>query len=161
MSEVARVYCHITGDRISKINTVADQVKAAADDYYEEMQRELSYTLIFYIACPECGEHAPYVWTNIQWQSGEPESARYRCAHCTLTWSDDQRESIVSSGYFRIPERGMHGSFVINAGHMYKPETTLASMVSFHEEAQRDKGMMKKFISEWLGYEWVNEEGVL
>lgn len=40
--EVAKVYCHITGSRISKCKTLADQVIACADDYQTELfEREL------------------------------------------------------------------------------------------------------------------------
>lgn len=34
MDNVGKVYCHITGNRISKINTLADAVIAEADEHY-------------------------------------------------------------------------------------------------------------------------------
>lgn len=37
MHEVPKVYCHITGDRLSKITYYADTVIAAADEYYESL----------------------------------------------------------------------------------------------------------------------------
>lgn len=40
MREVAEVYCHITGGRISKVNTSASAVIAVADDYANELVTE-------------------------------------------------------------------------------------------------------------------------
>ena len=38
--ETAKVYEHITGGRISKVNTLAREVIAAADEYYENICEE-------------------------------------------------------------------------------------------------------------------------
>lgn len=40
LQEVPEVYCHITGSRISKPNTLAECVIAEADRHYEEIYRE-------------------------------------------------------------------------------------------------------------------------
>lgn len=40
MQEVPKVYCHITGDRLSKILYKASLVIEAADDNYEQRYRE-------------------------------------------------------------------------------------------------------------------------
>lgn len=37
MDNAARVYCHVTGGAISKINTDPDVVIAVADDYMDEL----------------------------------------------------------------------------------------------------------------------------
>jgi hypothetical protein len=37
MREVPKVYCHITGNRLSKVNYRAETVIAEADQHYEDM----------------------------------------------------------------------------------------------------------------------------
>ena len=46
LDNVGKVYCHVTGGRISKANTLASAVIAVSDDYFSELVREEAADLI-------------------------------------------------------------------------------------------------------------------
>ena len=61
----------------------------------------------FWLPCPRCGEYAPLLWGGvgvghgIEWKTGQPETAEYRCQVCYDTWQYAELRPALALGEWR------------------------------------------------------------
>ncbi|CAK9064275.1 Terminase, partial [Durusdinium trenchii] len=122
----------------------------------------------FWVPCHECGEHHVLSWDNVHWMDGaeqphevyglaRPETAMYRCPHCSVLWNDNQKNANVRRGEWRAerPSRGIAG-FYLNELYSPFPGSRLARLVEryleakYHEEMGDEREMIV-FINSCLG----------
>ncbi len=125
----------------------------------------------FWIPCPHCDEYQVLAWEHVKWSESsptqhevfghaQPETARYCCPHCSVLWSDAEKNRAVRKGQWRasLPFRGVAG-FYINELYSPFPGSQLARLVekylsAVHALALGDDTKMRSFRnnSEGLGY---------
>lgn len=53
---------------------------------------------VFEVPCPECGAFSEILWDQITWDEGAPETARWRCPHCTAEVNERHKPGMVAGG---------------------------------------------------------------
>lgn len=110
----------------------------------------------FYVPCPDCNESQVLKWSNVTWEDGKPETARYNCDHCGSLWSDAQRWSVIKKGAWvaESESRGVAG-FALN--EIYSSWVKLEDMAQNFIEAKKSPHTLKTFINTSLGETWEDE----
>ncbi len=114
----------------------------------------------FYIPCPnpECEEPHLLQWANVIWDKGAPETARFKCPHCSFEYGNGQKNRAVAKGHWRAtaPFKGIAG-FHIN--ELYSPWRTIEQIVNDFLLSKDSPELLKVFVNTVLGETW--EEGGL
>ena len=55
----------------------------------------------YWVPCPECGAHQVLVWPSVEWPQGQPEDAKYRCAHCAALIPSHRKAWMLARGEWR------------------------------------------------------------
>lgn len=119
MEQVPKVYCHITGSRMSKVMYHADTVIAVADDYFQEQLEEA--------VKDEVGEQSDAAWVKA--------SDRLPGYETPVKWRDGKDHSHVTDG--KIPLIDMAKPFLV--GWEWLDEGTAAT----REEDDRGVGTVE------------------
>lgn len=137
--------------KIIQVSTPTNRGASRIESAYEESdQRE------FYVPCPECDESQTLVWEQVQWENGDPKTAKYYCSHCGAAWTEPERHRAVSRGVWVAgkPFNGMAG-FHFNA--FYSPWVDLVETVEEFLNAKRDPMRLKTFINTILAQTWEDQ----
>jgi phage terminase large subunit GpA-like protein len=137
------VHCCSPTDGNSRINT----------EYEAGDQR------VFEPACPHCGHREEMVWSQVKWESGHPETARYECRACEKKWSEAERLRAIKATRF-LPDFGWrakkefkgHASFKVSK--LASPWESMADLALKFVEAQKNKQMLKTFVNTQLAETW-------
>ena len=49
----------------------------------------------YFVPCPDCHEMQILEWSNVQWDEGKPETARYICVHCGSLLEENEKVHIA------------------------------------------------------------------
>ena len=112
----------------------------------------------FYVPCPECGEYQVLKWSNVVWEDGQPESAKYCCENCGCLWSDAQRWNAIKKGKW-IAESEFKGVAGFWLNEIYSPWVKLSDMVTNFLNSKDDPEMLKTFVNTSLGEAWEDRSG--
>lgn len=130
----------------------------------------------FWVPCPHCNEHQVLMWEHVQWQEAsetmhevygraQPETARYCCPHCSVLWTDAEKNRAVRLGVWRAgqPFAGVAG-FYINELYSPFPGSQMArlvekNLIALHALQQGDDTKMRSFRNntEGLPYAYRSE----
>ena len=110
----------------------------------------------FYVPCPDCNEKQVLKWSNVTWDDGKPQTAKYYCEHCGSGWNDAQRWGAVKKGVWiaQGESRGVAG-FALN--EIYSSWVRLADMAQAFIEAKKSPHTLKTFVNTSLGETWEDE----
>lgn len=76
----------------------------------------------YFVPCPCCGVFQTYDWRNVQWDRGDPTTARLVCPHCSAAFTEAQRVAMLKFGEWRAT-RGMTDTVQPSACDDVTPET--------------------------------------
>ena len=112
----------------------------------------------FYVPCPECSKKQVLKWSNVSWDDGKPETAKYFCEHCGSAWDDSTRWNAVKKGEWiaQKPSMGIAG-FWLN--EIYSPWVKLSDMAKNFLEAKKSQHTLKTFVNTSLGETWEDDQG--
>lgn len=134
------------------------------------------------VPCPHCAAFQRLVWTQVRWDDGQPETARYACAHCGKETDEAGRRWMIGNEVVGIDERGaeilaprgrwvaskpFHGIASFHISEIYSPWSSLQDMVRAFLEAKRLPETLQTWINTALGESWedsgdaVKAEGLL
>lgn len=122
------------------------------------------------VPCPDCGQHQPLVWANVQWDRGDqgehlPETASYVCEHCGSCWDDVTRWRASRRGEFRQrkPFVGLY-AFRMNALGVIgrKLEPIVKQWLAAQGKPELLRVFVNTVLAEWYEekYEKVDEKGI-
>lgn len=98
MEYAAKVYCHVTGNKISKPNTLPNEVMNAADEHYEEMWKGFLSDEF-----EEVTIKLDYVWVPVSERLPE-NSGKYLVCIPTYTGKEPFNEVAISTFYDTVAE---------------------------------------------------------
>ena len=90
---------------------------------------------------PECGTFAEIKWSDIEWPTGEPEHAAWRCPHCKALVEEKHKPKMLRRGRWHVtrPEAGSaHAGFKINALASLLPQATWGKLAAEFLRAKDD-----------------------
>lgn len=107
----------------------------------------------FHGRCPYCNQFEKLEWSQVKWNDGDPETARYQCSKCENEWTELDRRKAVNAGDYiaTMPFKG-HAGFHCNA--IASPWQPLSNMVRKFLEAGKDPEKLKVFINTSLAETW-------
>lgn len=111
----------------------------------------------YWVPCPDCGGFQVLVWPGVEWPTGRPEEARYRCAHCAALIAPYRKPWMLARGQWRAanPKSKIAGFWVNQLYSPWKewPETA----VEFLEAKAGGPETLRAFINTALGELWDDE----
>lgn len=109
-----------------------------------------------YVPCWGCGELQVLLWSNVRWDSGKPETARYECQNCGAHWNDLQRWDACDKAEWRAQaDFGNSAGFWIS--HLYSPWKPLSEMVAKFLADKQDRQRFKTFVNTNLAELWEED----
>ena len=110
----------------------------------------------YWVPCPECKKKQVLEWSNVQWDEGKPESAKYVCVHCGSLLEEKHKITMIRNGEWRAEEKTIKtAGFHIN--ELYSPWSTWATMAVNFLEAKRHPEILKTYINCSLGDVWRDQ----
>ena len=144
------------GDRRKLLEISTPTIKDASwiESAYEQGDQRR-----FHVCCPDCAHEQPLVWSQVVWDEGEPDTARYVCNECGSAWNDAQRIAAIRSGRW-IAEKPFRGHASYHLNEMYSVFRKLSDIVqSFLEK--KHAGDLQTFVNVSLAETWEERgEGV-
>jgi phage terminase large subunit GpA-like protein len=114
----------------------------------------------FWVPCPACGVEQVLTWAQVKWDKAEtgghrPETARYHCADCDVSWTDETRWAAISKGRW-IAEAPFNGTAGFHLNEIYSPWVRLEAMAkAFLSARAGGDETMKTFVNTSLGETWM------
>lgn len=114
---------------------------------------------IFEVPCPDCGAFAEIRWDAIVWDEGQPETARWRCPHCSAENEERHKPAMVAQGQWRAtrPEVQGHAGFQLNALVSLHANASWPQLVAEFLAAKSDPTTLQTFVNTILGQGWRGE----
>jgi phage terminase large subunit GpA-like protein len=111
---------------------------------------------IFEVPCPECGERTEILWRHIEWQPDKPETAAFRCPHCSELISEPQKAGMMAKGKWRAtrPDVIGHAGFRINALVSPHSNASWGKLAAEFLAAKGSPDTLQTFVNTILGEPW-------
>ena len=111
---------------------------------------------VFEVPCPECGTFTEMLWSMIEWQPDEPQTAAFRCPHCNGLIDERHKSSMVAAGQWRAtrPDIEGHAGFRLNALVSSLVNSTWGKLAAEFIAAKRSPDTLQVFINCILAQGW-------
>lgn len=116
---------------------------------------------IFEVPCPECGAFSQIEWEDIVWDEGKPETARWKCPHCSEEIPEQLKPQFVAMGQWRAtrPEIKGHAGFHLNALVSLHANASWPQLAREFLSAKKDPTTLQTFVNTILARGWSNAGG--
>jgi phage terminase large subunit GpA-like protein len=134
--------------RIIMVSTPTNKGVSRIEDSFEQSDKRY-----YKVPCKHCEHEQRLVWSNVKWEKGLPETAKYMCEDCGVLWSDSDRRWSIRNGRWvaTAPFNGVAG-FSISA--MYSPWTPLADGVRDFLAVRKNPEQLRVWTNTYLGETW-------
>lgn len=109
--------------------------------------------------CPYCGALQSLVFSQLKWDEGRPETARYICAHCGAAVEERHKIEMFERGVWMpsVPERSNDEVIGFHLNSLYSPYGwhSWAEIASEFLKAKNDTSKLKVFVNTTLGEAWA------
>lgn len=133
-------------------STPADEDTSVVWQRYQESDQR-----IFEVPCPRCGSFSVVEWSDIQWESGLPETAQWQCPQCHEMVNERHKVEMVENGRWRAlrPDVKGHRGYWINALVSLLPNASWGKLAREYLEAKRGgPALMQPFYNTILAKPW-------
>jgi phage terminase large subunit GpA-like protein len=120
-----------------------------------EQLYESSNQYRFYVPCPHCDTPQALRWSQLKWDEGSPETARYACESCGTLIDERHKTAMLAAGEWRAehPERGERiAGFYLNS--LYSPlgwvswaDLAREFMAASHASKKGDVSLLRVFVN--------------
>lgn len=115
----------------------------------------------FHVPCPHCGGMQKLVFSQLKWDEGRPETARYICVHCSASIEERQKVEMFAHGEW-VPEhaeRANNESIGFHLNGLYSPFGWLswAEIADQFVKAKNNPSKLKVFVNTVLGESWAEK----
>jgi len=110
----------------------------------------------YFVPCPHCEEFQRLLWSQVRWDDGKPETARYVCASCGTMLDDRDKIAMLRRGEWRgtKPFDGVAGFHI---SELYSPWVTWPEMAESFLRARVLPETLKTWINTALGETWEED----
>ncbi|MCD8173793.1 MAG: phage terminase large subunit family protein [Alistipes sp.] len=130
---------------ISGHSVIEDQFETTDQHYY-------------HVPCPHCGTFQPLVFSQLKWEKGQPETARYQCAHCEQLIHERYKTQMLANGEWvaHKPENSNPDRIGFHLNTLYSPFgwKSWEELADEWEKAQSSNEKLQTFINTRLGETW-------
>lgn len=112
----------------------------------------------YHVPCPHCG-HMQYLrFERLQWEKGNPDTAKYACESCDKKFEERHKTDILSRGEWRPMVDNPTNKYAIgfHISALYSPIgwESWSDIARSWEAAQGNEAQLKTFINTILGETW-------
>lgn len=148
----ARRKIYIVSTPVTQGASVVEREFAATDQRY------------YHVPCPHCGHLQKLVWEQVRWEVGQPETAKYECAHCDELIEERYKPVMLESGHWtpEAPDNETDRVAGYHINSLYSPYGwySWTDAVRDWEDAQKDVNKLKAFTNTVLGLPWEEQGDV-
>lgn len=137
--------------KIIQVSTPTNKDASRIELAYQETDKRK-----FYVPCQHCGHEQTLAWSQVNWEDGNPKTARYHCEECGVGWTESERHAAVAHGRWiaSAPFNGAAG-FWFNA--LYSPWVDLVDTVEEFLACRKDPMRLKTFVNTILAETWEDQ----
>ena len=122
-----------------------------------EMAFEDSDQRRYYVPCPECDEMQTLKWSNIQWDEGQPHTARYVCDCCGVLIAEKHKHKMLAGGEWIAANNDFPGVAGFHINELYSPWRKWSEVVTDFLAAKKSPETLKTWVNTSLGESWEEE----
>lgn len=112
----------------------------------------------YFVPCPHCGGVQELVWSNLVWEKGNPDSARYQCEHCGELIEERHKTMMLANGSWMatMPQNESSKKVGYHINSLYSPFGwySWADAARDYEDAENDENKLRTFTNTVLGETW-------
>lgn len=113
----------------------------------------------YQVPCPFCGVFQPLVFANLKWDEGQPDTAKYKCAHCGEMIAERYKIEMLANGRWvpDKPERVTTDVIGFHINSLYSPYGwhSWQQIVRDFLTAKDNPTKLKVFVNTTLGETWA------
>lgn len=111
---------------------------------------------VYEVPCPRCGAFAEVLWPHIEWETGHPETAAFRCPACQALVPEVEKPAMVAAGRWRAlrPSVIGHAGFRLNALVSGLAHASWGALAAEFLRAKEDSDELQVFVNTILGQGW-------
>jgi phage terminase large subunit GpA-like protein len=111
---------------------------------------------VFEVPCLSCGAFTEVMWDHIVWEPDRPETAAFRCPHCTEVTGERHKTQMVKLGEWRAtrPDVKGHAGFRLNTLVSLLPNASWDKLAASFVAAKDDVGLLQVFTNTVLAQGW-------
>jgi phage terminase large subunit GpA-like protein len=111
---------------------------------------------VYEVPCPECRAFTEILWQHIEWESGKPATASFRCPHCQALVPESRKPAMIEGGRWRAthPDVQGHAGFRLNALVSTLANASWAKLAAEFLRAKDDSDELQVFVNTILGQGW-------
>lgn len=125
---------------------------------YEDSDQRL-----FMVPCPHCDHRQHFVWKNLRWEKGKPETVMYFCEDCGAGIEEFEKTRMLARGQW-VPQNPGHKTKGYHLSSLYSPvgffswEDAARQWETIHKASGSLKTeKLKTFTNTVLGEVWVEK----
>jgi len=134
--------------KIIMVSTPTNKGASRIEDAYEKSDMRQ-----YYVPCKHC--HHPQVlkWSNVKWDDGEPDTAKYLCDECGTLWDEADRMWSIRNGVWtaKADFKGIAGFRITG---LCSPWTPLADGVKDFLSVRKNPEQLRVWTNTYLGESW-------
>lgn len=118
----------------------------------------------WFVNCPVCNHEQTLQWSQVQWDEGKPETARYVCAGCNAQLDDKQRIEMVKLGRWKAtaPFKGKAGFHLNGIASLFRHKNGFKNRLhqmaaDFLSAKKKGKEAMKTWVNTFLAETYGEE----
>lgn len=117
---------------------------------------EASDQRIYEVPCPACGAFTEILWRHIEWETDRPETAAFRCPHCSALVPERFKGEMVAAGHFRAtrPDVQGHAGFRVNTLVSSLPNAKWSDLAAAFLAAKDRPELLQPFVNTFLAEPW-------
>lgn len=109
----------------------------------------------YHVPCKHCHEHQVLKWSNVKWESGEPDTAKYACEHCGVLWDEADRVWSIRNGEW-VAQNEFKGVAGFHINGLNSPWTPLADGVRDFLQVRKHPEQLRVWTNTYLGETWTD-----
>lgn len=111
---------------------------------------------VFEVPCPSCGAFSEILWSHIEWQPNRPETAAFRCPHCSTLVEERFKSAMVAAGAWRAlrPDVSGHAGFRLNALVSGLANASWGKLAAEFLNAKDHPDQLQTFVNTILAQGW-------
>jgi phage terminase large subunit GpA-like protein len=140
--------------KIIRISSPRDAATSTIEPAYENSDKRK-----YFVPCPHCEEFQILKWSNVKWDSGEPENAYYVCEISGCLIECEDKEEMLLKGKW-IAEKPFNGTAGFWINELYSPFSTWGDMAQAFLAAKDFPDKLKVFVNTRLAETWKSDEKI-
>ena len=137
--------------KIVMVSTPTNKDASRIEEAFEQSDQRY-----YQVPCKHCTTYQKLKWSNVQWEKGDPDSAKYLCSNCDTLWTDSDRRWSIRNGEW-IADADFTGVAGFCISGLYSPWTPLADGVRDFLAMRKNPEQLRVWTNTYLAETWEDQ----